>query len=290
MPADDRVCAVVVTYNRRELLRECLTAVRAQTRVLDALLVVDNASTDGTAQMVAEEFEDALLVRLDHNEGSAGGFHEGMRAALGSGFGWQWVMDDDTIPRPDALERLFAARERLDGLPDPVMLYSKVLWTDGRMHPMNFPGFRLTDPHLFASGVEQGLPPLRWATFPSLLLRSDALERHGPPRKRFFLWSDDIDFTARILRSEPGYFVPDSVAVHKTATAHWPWEGGDRFYFAVRNGLWILRGDALAPPEKIGHAILIAGQVCRFLPHERFRPSALGIVARGLRDGLLRRP
>ncbi len=290
MAVDDRVCAVVVTYNRRALLSECLTAVRAQTRGVDALVVVDNASTDGTAQMVAEEFQDAILVKLAQNEGSAGGFHEGMRAALGSGLRWQWVMDDDTMPRPDALERLFAARERLDGLPEPVMLYSKVLWTDGRMHPMNFPGFRMSDPHLFISGVEQGLPPLRWATFPSLLLRSDAVERYGPPRKGYFLWSDDIDFTARILRSEAGYFVPDSVAIHKTATAHWPWEGGDRFYFAVRNGLWTLRGDALAGHEKIGHALLIAGQIRRFLPHERFRPSALGIAARGLRDGLLRRP
>ena len=290
MIAGEGVCAVVVTYNRRDLLRECLTAIDAQTRRVDRLLVVDNASTDGTAAMVHEEFPDAVLVELARNEGSAGGFHEGMRAALATGARWQWVMDDDTIPRPDALERLFAARDRLDGSADPVMLYSKVLWTDGRMHPMNFPGFRMSDPHLFVSGAEQGLPPLRWATFPSLLLRSDAVERHGPPRKRYFLWSDDIDFTARILRSEPGYFVPDSVAVHKTATAHWPWEGGERFYFAVRNGLWTLRGDALEPQEKLGHAILIAGQISRFLPHERFRPAALGIVARGLRDGLLRRP
>ena len=52
--------------------------------------------------------------------------------------------------------------------------------------------------------------------------RREAVERHGPPRKGFWIWADDIDFTQRILRHEAGYLVPQSVAVHKTKTAHKP--------------------------------------------------------------------
>lgn len=286
----EHVVAVVVTHNRKELLRECLQAVRAQSRAPDHVLVVDNASTDGTPELVAAEFPHVEVVRLPTNEGAAGGFHEALVHGLAHEADWLWTLDDDTIPRPDALQRLLDARARADGLGDPVMLYSRVLWTDGEAHPMNLPNIDGRDPQRFVAGLAANLPPLRWGTFPSLLVRADAVRRHGPPRKAFYLWSDDIDFTARILRREPGYFVPDSVAVHKTRTAHHPFQGGDRFYYAVRNGLWVMRGDALDHFELIGHTMLVVGQVARYLAYERWRPHAIAVVARGLRDGLLRRP
>jgi GT2 family glycosyltransferase len=284
----ERVGALVVTYNRRDLLRESLQAVLGQTRAPDHVMVVDNASTDGTPEMVEREFPQVEVVRLASNEGAAGGFHEALARGVEGGFEWLWTLDDDTIPNADALERLLRAPERLDGMPEPVMLYSRVLWTDGSVHPMNLPNIDGRDPQRYIDGLARNLPPLRWGTFPSLLVRADAVRRHGPPRKAFFLWSDDIDFTARILREEPGYFVPDSVAVHKTKTAHHPYQGGDRFYYAVRNGIWVMRGNALDPMELIGHTMLMTGQVIRFLSHEKFRPRAFGVVLRGLRDGLLK--
>jgi GT2 family glycosyltransferase len=99
------VWAVVVTYNRRALLEQCLDALRAQTRPPDRILVVDNASTDGTAEWVRGQ-DDVVALLLDENVGGAGGFHAGMRLAHAGGADWLWLMDDDTIPRPDALERL----------------------------------------------------------------------------------------------------------------------------------------------------------------------------------------
>jgi rhamnopyranosyl-N-acetylglucosaminyl-diphospho-decaprenol beta-1,3/1,4-galactofuranosyltransferase len=283
------VCALVVTHNRFELLRECLQAVFGQTRGVDEVIVVDNASTDGTPERVAAEFPQATVVSLERNEGGAGGFHEGMRYAVQRGFDWLWVMDDDTVPTPQALERLLEARDGLDGLPSPSMLASKVLWSDGSMHPMNHPGANLLDMDVVARGLELGALPIRWSTFPSLLVSRGAIERHGLPRKGFFIWSDDIDFTARILRHEPGYLVASSVAYHNTPTPQQPWQGGERFYYAVRNSLFILRGPALRPKERVSFSLLVAEQTRRFLLHNRFRPGAIGVVLRGLRDGLLRR-
>ena len=289
MSAGERIGALVVTHNRQELLRESLAAVLGQTRAPDQVIVVDNASTDGTAAMVEREFPAVDLVRLEVNGGGAGGFHEAVRVGVERGYDWLWALDDDTIPRPDALERLLAARGRADGMGEPVMLASRVLWTDGNVHPMNLPNIDARDPQRFIDGLTAGLPPLRWATFVSVLFSTAAVRRHRLPRKDFFLWSDDIDFTARILRRERGYFVPDSVAVHKTKTAHHPYQGGDRFYYAVRNSLWVMRGDALDPFELIGHTMLLVGQSFRYLSHERFRPRAFAVVLRGLRDGVLKR-
>ena len=283
----DRVCAVVVTYNRKELLRECLDAVLGQTRRPDHVLVVDNASTDGTTELL-EGYPDAEVLRLAQNEGSSGGFHAGMNEAASRDFTWLWVMDDDTIPHADALEILLDTPARLEGLPAPSLLASKVVWTDGNVHPMNPPAPHALDIDLFLAAVDRGVVPIRANTFPSLLVRTDAVRRHGAPRKGFWIWADDMDFTQRILRDEVGYVVPTSVALHKTKTAHAPWHGGDRFYYAVRNGLFILRGDTLRPNEKVGWAYLVMIQIARFMKVERFRPSAFRTVLRGLRDGVVK--
>jgi GT2 family glycosyltransferase len=140
----------------------------------------------------------------------------------------------------------------------------------------------------FVEGLERGIMPIRANTFPSLLVRRQAVEKYGPPRKGFFIWADDIDFTQRILRYESGYMIPRSVALHKTKTAHKPWEGKERFYYAVRNGLFILRGDTLSGKEKIGWTLLVVSQIQRFFATEGLKPWAVKVVARGLRDGLLK--
>ena len=284
----ETVCAVIVTYNRKEILRECLEAVTGQTRAPDTVLVVDNKSTDGTPDTVRAEFPSAELLELPTNEGSSGGFHEGMKAAAARGFDWLWVMDDDTIPNPDALEILLDSRKDLNGFPEPALLASKVLWTDGTMHPMNWPGPAMEDfPH-FVDGLARGVMPIRANTFPSLLIKRQAVEKYGPPRKGFFIWADDIDFTQRILRHEAGYMIPRSVAIHKTKTAHKPWEGKERFYYAVRNGLFILRGDTLSPKEKFGWFLLVGSQIQRFFATEGVKWWAVKVVARGLRDGIFK--
>ena len=82
--------------------------------------------------------------------------------------------------------------------------------------------------------------------------------------------------------------VPQSVALHKTKTAHKPWEGKERFYYAVRNGLFILRGDTMSPKEKFGWLLLVGSQIQRFFATEGFKPWAVKVVARGLRDGVFK--
>ena len=282
-----RVLAVVVTHNRRELLRQCLPALAAQQRAVDEVVVVDNASTDGTAAMVREEFPWVRLLAQERNLGGAGGFRAGLEAAHRAGADWTWLLDDDTIARPDALRALLDAREPGDGLAAPVVLASRVEWRDGRPHPMNLPIIRRRDVAQLVAAAERGLAPLRAATFVSCLVARAAIERHGLPLAHFFLWADDIEYTARILRREAGFLVPESVVEHRTKTPHTSISpSGPRFYFHLRNTLFMLRGPAWERAEKLPMAWGLVASTLRYLKVSRLSRASVGVVLRAVRDGL----
>ena len=102
-----RVVAVVVTWNRRDLLVEALDALEAQTHRLAATVVVDNASTDGTADLLRERLDEASgtgleVVTLTENTGGAGGFSVGIEQALRHDPDLVWLLDDDTVTTPTA--------------------------------------------------------------------------------------------------------------------------------------------------------------------------------------------
>ena len=248
-----RVVAVVVTYNRRELLLESLAAVHAQTRPPDAVIVVDNASTDGTAAAVSDRFPAITLAELARNTGGAGGFASGLALALADAANLVWLMDDDTVPEPGALRALLEARDRHPGGP-PAVMASRVIWTDGRAHPMNTPR-----PKPFATRAERdaaaaaGCVPIRSASFVSILVDAALCRERGLPQADYFLWNDDFEFTTRLLRGTAGLLCPASVVVHKTKTfGSTDVDPGPRFFYEVRNKIWTLRArSALAPAERI---------------------------------------
>ncbi|MGH3706150.1 MAG: glycosyltransferase, partial [Agromyces sp.] len=131
-----RVVAVVVAYNRRDLLVEVLEALAVQRHPLARVVVVDNASTDDSADVARAAGDLVDLVSLPRNTGGAGGFAAGMAVALDRHEpDWLWLMDDDTVPTPDALAALL---EAVDGT-EVVAAGSRVIWTDGTEHPMNTP-------------------------------------------------------------------------------------------------------------------------------------------------------
>jgi len=284
---DQRVIAVVVTYNRKELLDECLHALAVQDRPVDKVLVIDNASTDGTADFVRAEHPWTELFAMPSNQGGAGGFHEGLKAAHADGADWIWLMDDDTIARPDALAQLLAAPERIAaGLAEPQLLASKVVWTDGSLHPMNHPGFERDNTERFVESCAQGFLPIRASTFVSLLVHRSAIDDYGLPHKHFFIWSDDIEYTARVTRRGAGYLVPDSVVLHKTKTPYTAvTDTGGRFYYHVRNSLYMLRGHAWSGREKLSLLWFLLFTTNQYLRNNRFSRESVVTVGRGLWDG-----
>ena len=237
--------AVVVAYNRRELLLECLDALAAQTRPIDAIVVVDNASTDGTSRSLSERSEtkgsNLDVITLTKNTGGAGGFAAGMRRALDAHSpDLVWLMDDDTIPTPTALAELLAVKA---AAPHLVILGSKAVWTDGSEHPMNTPKPRIGASRTArARAAAHGAITVRSSSFVSMLIDAAAIRAHGLPIADYFIWNDDFEYSTRLLRRGEGWYVPASVVVHKTkALGSSDADPGERFYYEVRNKLWLFR-------------------------------------------------
>jgi rhamnopyranosyl-N-acetylglucosaminyl-diphospho-decaprenol beta-1,3/1,4-galactofuranosyltransferase len=283
---------VVVTYNRRALLLEALTAIESQTRVPDAVIVIDNASSDASAAAVRSEHPKVQLVEMARNLGGAGGFAAGIDAAMTEGADLIWLMDDDTVPRPEALAELLHARDRRPH-ERPVVVASRVEWTNGAPHPMNTPRRKPFVSRAELDAAQQaGCLPIRSASFVSVLIDSAAARRHGLPVADYFLWNDDFEYTARLLRHGVGMLCPRSVVVHKTATfGASESDPGARFYYEVRNKVWTLRcSDALSPLERGLYGGSTVRRWGRTLWRSTDRAQLWRCLGRGLRDGLRTQP
>jgi rhamnopyranosyl-N-acetylglucosaminyl-diphospho-decaprenol beta-1,3/1,4-galactofuranosyltransferase len=288
-----QVVAVVVTWNRRDLLAESLRATLAQTRPPDRVIVVDNASTDGTQHLLQDEFPAVTQLRTTINIGGAGGFALGIRTGLEANpTALLWLMDDDTVPEPDALAALLAARASYS-TPPPTLMASRVVWTDGRDHPMNTPReMRWAPPAVRSRAAAAGCVTIRSASFVSVLVDGTVVSERGLPIADYFLWNDDFEFTTRLLRGNVGLACPASVAVHKTkAFASTDLDPGERFYYEVRNKTWLFtRSGGLGPVEKLGYGGRTLLRWGATVARSRHRAALLRCLVRGLGAGLRHGP
>jgi rhamnopyranosyl-N-acetylglucosaminyl-diphospho-decaprenol beta-1,3/1,4-galactofuranosyltransferase len=192
--ANVSVAAVVVTFNRKELLCECLDALRTQTIPLSRIVLVDNASTDGTAELLAEKgyLESGTFdyIRLPINSGGAGGFHEGVKRAYEAGFEWLWLMDDDVEPMPGALEKMLS-RENVSQC-----IQGCKVFKDGQSEDWERWANIDDSGRRFASQEPQSREYIKAQTgcFEGMLIHRQIVSKIGFPDKRFFVGGDDVAY------------------------------------------------------------------------------------------------
>ncbi len=241
-----------MTYNRLPLLQKCTEKLESQTKPCD-ILVVDNASTDGTAVWLAErQSENTRLCARNTGEnlGGAGGFNYGMRWAVEAGYEYLWVMDDDCLPEPDALEKLLDADALLGG--DYGWLSSVALWTDGTECKMNRQKLKKSF-YEYSPLMKYGLVQAEQATFVSLFLRAETVRRVGLPIRDFFIWGDDIEYTRRVAVREgiPSFVAGQSQVVHAmkenggSSIATDRAERIERYRYAFRNEAFTYRQEGV---------------------------------------------
>ncbi len=191
------ITAVVVTFNRKELLKKNIEALRRQ-KELTTILVVNNGSTDGTAEWLDSQSD--LSVIHQSNVGGSGGFYTGIDAAYKGGADWIWCMDDDVFPREGCLTALLKeARDEKVGMLAPRR------FLDGKIFTNDFQRYNLTNP--FSSMYEGKLRKMQvdgpteivGTAFEGPFIRRAVVEQIGLPNKELFIFCDDTDYCLRTV-------------------------------------------------------------------------------------------
>lgn len=200
------IAAVVVTYNRKALLLECLEALLAQTRPLDAIYVIDNASSDGTEAFLKQHglMERICYERLEYNGGGALGFAYGLKKAYETGFEGYWIMDDDAEAALDALEKLIESP-----LPQGCSALACAVYRGTpQAHELQLIGHRgrfvMDDlfpvPTKPLHGSEYDAQEVRidMASFVGLLIPHHSIKAIGFPEAKYFIHHDDTEYALRL--------------------------------------------------------------------------------------------
>mgnify|MGYP000339446868 CR=1 FL=1 len=237
------IIAVVVTYNRRELLKRNIACLRLNTPV-SSIVVVNNGSTDGTGAWLDEQ-EDLTVIHQE-NVGGSGGFYRGIQYAYQAGADWIWCMDDDVFPRPDCMEYLLPyTHEPGVGILAPRRLMAGQIFTN------DFQKVNLSNP--FASMYQQKLKKqvvngpvdICGTAFEGLCISRKAVAEIGLPNKELFIFCDDTDYCLRaVLAGFRILYIPSALMDKEKFFSNDNWEERNRKkkwkrFYQVRNSTYL---------------------------------------------------
>jgi len=290
------IASVTVAYNSVRSLPRQMNALLRQTSPLKEIVVVDNASTDGTAAMLARQFPQVTVLPMRENVGAGGALEAGVAyAALKKGHDWVWTFDDDSLPNDDALERLL---EGVDSVSDRGRVgmaaslavhretgtcYPPLLWRDGYVKPS-------------ASLLEEPVWLADLVIVSGSMVRREVVEKIGLPRADFFM--DFIDFEYCLRARSHGYqiaVVTGSQFAHEIGNPRkvrlpgynrlWPDQAPWREYYISRNltyAAWWLYTNARTKRFAVRHLARHAGGVLLFGSNKW---ASLRKMAQGFSDG-----
>ena len=204
-----KICTVVVTFNRYELLKECLDSLLNQS-IENTILLVDNASTDGTDKKIIEdgylENENLIYKKLPKNLGGAGGFTYGVKFALENNYDYVWLMDDDAEPELNTLEGLIKSIDdsKYSAYAPKLFIGTKednILSLSGYGHRAMFdyynciPSFQKP---LSKELYDNEFVQIDLASFVGILIPISSVKNIGLPEERFFIHHDDVEYSLRL--------------------------------------------------------------------------------------------
>jgi len=255
-----KIAAIVVTYNRKEMLIQNIEALLNQTYEDMDILIIDNGSSDGTYEFIYNFIDNQKIhyQNTQRNLGGAGGFNYGIKEAIKGEYEYIWLMDDDCLPNEKCLEKLINADEELEGRYG--FLSSVTYWKDGKLCNMNIQKVSL---YKKLKECDERFSPVIMASFVSLFMKTETVIEMGLPIKEFFIWADDLEYTRRISRKYPSYVVNNSNVIHDTNSNTGSNIAIDdarieRYRYAYRNEFYVARKEGV-------NGILY--QLCKILYH-----------------------
>jgi len=254
-----KIACVVVAYNNVGNVGNLVEALLTQSRPIQEIVVVDNASSDDTTKIVKERFPQVTLLENASNSGVGGGYAQGMEYAYQRGYEWVWLLDGDSLPQPKALEELAKAFASLwpthpkIGIlaSSPINPLTGLRW-DGFLWRDRFKRLIKEIPYC------DDLCSVDCVISSGSLINRRVIEEVGLTRVDFFMDFVDNEYNFRVRRK--GYeiiYVPASVIYHDMGTTpsalsgigrvvtrfikkrdpgaiHSPW----RYYYMMRNELY----------------------------------------------------
>lgn len=233
-----KTTAVIVTYNKKDELRESLREIFNLDGGIYRVVVINNNSSDGTDEYLKSVNDDRLIYKnLNKNLGGAGGFSKGLQVAYEeTDADYFWIMDDDATAHHDALDNLLRVAKKLDNKFG--FLSSNVIYENG--YGGNCPKTIRGNWNVDLNKL--GLIRISSATFVSLFIKRSTVKNIGLPVGEMFIWGDDDEYTTRINTSSSyaSYFVMDSVVTHRsksfsTDIRNCPTEFLSRYKYLFRN-------------------------------------------------------
>ncbi|MGX7051891.1 glycosyltransferase family 2 protein [Leuconostoc palmae] len=293
MVNNQKVSAVIVTYNRLNLLKSAIESVLKQkSKTLKHLIIINGASTDGTGEYLDSIDDKRIIIEhLPKNIGGAGGFNRGIRLFFEqTQDDFVWVMDDDALPEENALSELM---EMFKNNVQAGWGASKVIWTDGNWSKMNVPA-ALQDGSSGILNNNTEWVKLRNATFVSTIFKREVVQAIGLPQKEYFVWGDDIEYTDRAARVAEGIFVRSSIVVHASQTNASPGaifnENNQnrlpRYLYEYRNRILTSRRrkSAVRLTKTLAHTGIDFVKTL-FWPKVKYRNEKLKIIIKGTMNG-----
>lgn len=278
----EKIVAVVVTYNRVELLRECIEALRLQTKKPDCIFVVNNGSTDSTEAWLSQQSDITFITQ--ENIGGAGGFATGIEWAYKSGYSWIWCMDDDGFPDSQALEQLILNEPHQRALLNCAVINKE----DRKQFVWKTKNYKTID-EVKETLIEGVAHP-----FNGTLIHRAIIERVGFPKKDLFLWGDETEYFYRIIKQNnfPFYTVATSLHFHPAAAFSlkndWDFKSAWKMYFYVRNRFHVHRAKFSSKFFSLFHyvAFLIAFSGMIMVYQKSDKLKKLSFLAWPIKDAL----
>lgn len=241
---NQKVVAAIVTFNRAKMLEECVEAVLNQTVRPDKIIIINNASTDETSKII-ESFERSYGgviegVHLLKNIGGAGGFAQAVLLVSMLDMGFVWLMDDDVEPRADCLENLLRTFKERNGAVDVVC---PIIWGVNSSEYQMY-HHKLIDSKLIERGLDvfnkESEVIINANAFVGPLFRMRAVREAGLPIAKYFIWSDDLEYTYRFGKRGRMLLNSSAVVDHKDkAGVAAPW----KTYYGSRNYVDFMRAN-----------------------------------------------
>lgn len=214
-----KIATIIITYNRKDVLVQCIESILKSEVKSNGIIVVDNASTDGTRKKIEEEFKEVTLIRLNENKGPAGGAEAGQRFAIKNGFDAIWMLDDDNIVERGALKVLLDIYHTLKEKFNKIFL-SSVAYGDLKFSE---PLYNLLK-YNFKTGLTRKIEEKKFkeeffeyniAPMHGLFLPREVFASVGFFNGKLWGWYDDTEFVLRAQKNGfRGFAVPSSKIYH----------------------------------------------------------------------------